>query len=107
MGKVKSSFFKNIWSIISSKWPTQLANIENFVKEVLDYLTKIKDSTNKPGIILTTWVKYIELNLIKNAFNSIDKFNEIKEFKRYCFFLIIKLKTWNFFILSFINIKKN
>ena len=60
---------------------TQLANIENFVKEVLDYLTKIKESPNKPGIILTTLVKYIELNLIKNAFNSIDKFNEIKEFK--------------------------
>ena len=66
--------------------PSLLTNIENFVKEILDYSQKIKDSTNKPGIILTTLVKYIELNLIKNAFNSIDKFNDIKEFKDTAFF---------------------
>ena len=53
---------------------------------MLDYTTKIKDSTNKPGIILTTLVTYLELKLMKNAFNSIDKFNEIKEFKDTAFF---------------------
>ena len=66
--------------------PSLLTNIENFVKEILDYSQKIKDSTNKPGIILTTLVKYIELTLIKNAFNSIEKFNDIKEFKDTAFF---------------------
>ena len=66
--------------------PLKISNLENFVKDVLDYCTKIKESTNKPGIMVTTLTKYIELKLIPKVFNSIDKFNEIKEFKDSSFF---------------------
>lgn len=96
--EIEAETFKSIFDKLSPQFskiievqypqnnPSLLSNIENYVKEVLDYSTKIKDSTNKPGIILTTLVKYLELKLVKNTFDSIDKFNEIKDFKDTAFF---------------------
>ena len=64
----------------------KISNLENLIKDVLDYCTKIKESTNKPGIMVTILTKYIDLKLIPKVFNSIDKFNEIKEFKDSSYF---------------------
>ena len=84
--KLKPQYSKLFEAQYPPNDPSQVTNIENYVKEVLDYITKIKDSTNKPGIMLTTFVKFKDLDLNKNVFNSIDKFNEIKVFKDTAFF---------------------
>ena len=63
--KLNPQFSKILETQYPKSDPLQLQNIENYVKEVLDYITKIKDSINKPGIILTTLVKYLDLKLIK------------------------------------------
>lgn len=80
----------NLTKIFESQYPKNdpslVANIEDFVKLLLKYSTDIKNSQNKPGMVLTTLIAYMNIKLIPEINNSIKKFSEIENFKDSSFF---------------------
>ena len=66
--------------------PTLISNLENYVKSIVEHSTGIKNSSNKPGIILTILMCCLNIKIIPKVMDSIKKFEEITNFKDSAYF---------------------
>jgi hypothetical protein len=63
-------------------------NLKNAIQTILKYCSEVKESssTQKPGMILTILISYINIKLIPELNSSIEKFEEINNFNDTSFF---------------------
>ena len=84
-----SQKFQNIYEIQYPKTnPSLITNLKNSIQTILKYCSEVKESssTQKPGMILTILISYINIKLIPKLNSSMEKFEEITNFKDTSFF---------------------
>ena len=97
--EIENESFQSLYENISKKFQKILdvqypkdnssiiSNLENYVKSVVENANKIKNEENsKPGSVLTTLITLINIKLIPQINESIEKFKEIKNFKDTSYF---------------------
>lgn len=96
--EIETETFQSIYDSISQKFqnvfdvqypknnPSLIINLENWSKKILNFATEIKNSTNKPGMVLTSLISLANIKMIPNINNEIEKFKQITNFKDNAYF---------------------
>ena len=96
--ELKKETFQSLYDELNEKYPKILEvqypknepllikDIENTINLTLERAEDIRNASNKPGIMLTSSMVYYNLKYIIDLNNSLQKFEEIKEFKDNSFF---------------------